>query len=108
MGCAAVIGLTVTGCIRSRVTITSEPTWAEVYFQRKPRGVKPVTHPLTWYWYYDSRIEKEGYETVEAIERLRSPPWFILPFDIFAEIIPIPISDHRYRHYALKQLPETP
>ncbi len=101
---------TCTGCIRSRVIITSEPPDATVHFkgagEEMRRGETPVTIPFIWYWYYKVRVEKEGYEPVEAIERFRTPPWFIFPLDFFAEIIPIPFTDTRERHYVLTPLAE--
>jgi hypothetical protein len=90
------------GCIRSRVTITSEPSQAEVVWLGENRGVTPITIPFEWYWHYDIALQKEGYEKFEVIERFRTPPWFLMPLDLFAELIPIPIPDHRRRHYVLK------
>ncbi len=98
--------LVFTGCIRSRVTITSEPSGAEVVWRGKPRGATPITIPFEWYWYYDFSLEKEGYEKKELVERFRTPPWFLMPLDLFAELAPVPISDHRYRHYELKKKEE--
>ncbi len=95
------------GCIRSRVTITSEPAQAEVFFHGRPRGLTPIDIPYIWYWHHDIVVEKEGYERFETIERFRTPPWFLMPFDLFAELIPLPIPDHRYRHYVLKKAEDT-
>ena len=71
-------------------------------FQGRPRGVTPIDIPIEWYWYYDIAVEKEGCERIETIERFRSPPWFIMPLDLFAELLPIPISDSRRVHYVLE------
>ncbi len=89
------------GCIRSRVTITSDPPQAEVTWLGEPRGVTPITIPIKWYWYYDFTLEKEGYEKIDRVEYFRTPPWFLMPLDIFAEIIPIPIRDSRERHFKM-------
>ena len=101
-----------TACIRSRVRITSEPPDATVHFkgagEEMRRGETPVTIPFIWYWYYKVRVEKEGYEPVESIERFRTPPWFIFPLDFFAKIIPIPITDTRELHYTLTPVEEAP
>lgn len=105
---AVALCFSLTGCIRSRVTITSDPPQAEVTWQGDPRGVTPITIPFKYYWYYDFTLEKEGYEKMEVIERLRTPPWFLLPLDLFAEILPIPFSDHRERHYVLKKKDDSP
>lgn len=91
----------LSGCIRSRVTITSEPPGAEVVWRGTPRGPTPIEIPFDWYWYYDFRLEKEGYEPLDVVERFRTPPWFVFPLDLFAEAIPVPIPDRRKRHYVL-------
>ena len=104
--CALALGSS--GCIRSRVTITSEPPHAEVVWLGEHRGVTPITIPFEWYWHYDIALEKEGYEKFEVIERFRTPPWFLMPLDLIAELIPIPIPDHRRRHYVLKPKAEDP
>ena len=104
--CAAsllIIGcVIVTGCIRSRVHITSQPSGAEVIWRGEPYGATPVTIPFLWYWYYDVAIEKPGFQTLEATERFRTPPWFLAPMDLLMEMIPIPIPDNRKRHYVLQ------
>ena len=102
-----VLLLTSTACIRSRVSITSDPPDAEVTFLGEDRGETPVTIPIIWYWRYPIVIEKEGFETVEAEEHFRTPPWFLFPLDFFAELLPIPIPDTHRRHYVLKPQPES-
>lgn len=97
----------LTGCIRSRVHITSEPSGAEVIWRGKPYGATPVTIPYVWYWHYDVTVQKPGYEPVHAMERFRTPPWFVMPLDLFMEILPIPIPDNRYRHYELDAIEHT-
>lgn len=100
---AGLIGLSsLTGCIRSRVILTSEPSGAEVIWRGQPYGATPVTIPFIWYWYYDIALEKPGYKRLEATERFRTPPWFLMPLDVFMEIIPVPIPDTRERHYVLQ------
>ena len=93
--------LGASGCIRSRVRITSEPPDATVYFQNMERGESPISVPFIWYWYYDIEMQKEGYEPLKTQEHFRTPPWFLFPLDFFAELIPIPIPDTRRRHYVL-------
>ena len=97
----------LTGCIRSKVTISSEPAGAEVVFQGEHRGPTPIEIPIIWYWHYDVKVEKKGYESIEIIERFRTPPWFLMPLDLFMEVLPIPIPDKRERHYILKKKEST-
>ena len=105
---AVCILLAATGCIRSRVRITSEPPGATVRFQKVERGETPVTIPFIWYWYYDIDVEKAGFEPVHARERFRTPPWFLFPLDFVAELMPFPIPDTRHRHYALTPIAQQP
>lgn len=90
------------GCIRSRFVLTTEPSEAAVYFQGEYRGKTPVSIPFIWYWYYNVRVEKEGFQTVKKVEYLPPPPWFVMPLDLIGEILPIPIPDNHYRHYKLQ------
>ena len=90
------------GCIRSRVHLTSEPAGAEVIWRGDPYGATPITIPFIWYWHYDFALEKPGYEKMEVVERFRTPPWFLMPLDLLMEVIPVPIPDNRYRHYVLE------
>ena len=103
----AVLLAAETGCIRSRLKITSDPPGATVRFQKEVRGETPVIIPFTWYWHYDIELDKEGYEGMHVLEHLRTPPWFIFPLGLFAELLPVPIPDNRERHYVLVPLSET-
>lgn len=94
------------GCIRSRVKIDSEPSGAEVIWRGQPYGATPITIPINWYWYYDIALEKPGYERLETIERFRTPPWLLMPMDLIMELIPVPITDTRRRHYVMTPLTE--
>ncbi len=100
----ALLLLSATACIRSRVIIESEPPGATVKFHRELRGETPVTIPFIWYWYYEVELEKEGYEPVRTVERFRTPPWFIFPLDGVMELMPFPIYDTRKRTYQLKPI----
>lgn len=96
--------LLATGCIRPRVIITSEPSGAELIWRGKPYAATPVTIPIIWYWYYDFSLEKPGYKRLDVIERFRTPPWFVMPLDLFMEVLPIPIPDDRKYTYTLEKL----
>jgi hypothetical protein len=100
----ALLLLSTTACIRSRVIIESEPPGASVKFHRELRGETPVTIPFIWYWYYEVELEKEGYEPIRTLEYFRCPPWFLFPLDGIMELMPFPIYDTRKRTYELKPL----
>ncbi len=101
---AALIG--TTGCIRSRVFMTSTPPGAEVIWRGQPYGATPISIPFIWYWHYDYALEMPGYQRIEVVERLRTPPWFLMPLDLVMELLPIPIPDTRERHFVLEPLPD--
>jgi hypothetical protein len=105
LGVAMLMG---SGCIRSRVKITTDPPGANIRFRNVDYGKTPVEIPFVWYWYYDIGIEKEGYEKVETLEYFSPPPYAIFPLDFFSEILPVPITDTRERHYVLKPVVEKP
>ena len=96
------VTLSLTGCIRSRVVITSEPSEAEVIWRGKPYGATPIEIPFIWYWSYDFVLEKPGFRSQAVEERFRTPPWFLMPVDLLMEIIPVPFYDTRNRHYVLQ------
>ena len=93
--------LMISGCIRSRVIITSDPPEADLTFNSKYRGRTPVVIPITWYWFYDVELEKEGFEKITRKERFRAPVWFWMPLDLLMEAMPFPIYDTKYRHYVM-------
>jgi hypothetical protein len=95
------VGL-LSGCIRSRVLITSNPSSADVTFKGTYRGRTPIEIPIIWYWYYDVRLEKEGYKPLDVEERFHAPVWFYMPFDLLCEALPFPIYDTKLRHYVLQ------
>jgi hypothetical protein len=89
------------GCIRSRVIITSAPSGVDVTMNDMYRGRTPITIPFGWYWYYDFKLEKEGYQKIEARERFHTPIWCWIPMDLVMEAIPLNFHDTKHRHYAL-------
>lgn len=92
----ALVLLGASGCIRSRVHITSEPSGADVIFNEKDWGPTPVEIPIVWYWYYTIRFEKDGYQPVETEQKFRTPVWALPPLDLIAEALPFNIPDNRY------------
>jgi len=94
--------LASTGCIRSKLHLTSEPSGALVKVEGENYGRTPVAVPFIWYWYYDVELQKQGYETRRVQERMDTPPYLIIPLDFLMEIMPFPVKDNRYRHYYLE------
>ena len=97
---ALACALCLTGCIRQQVTITSDPPCAKVWINGVYRGETPVEVPYNWSWVYDVRVEKAGYETINARETF-SAPQSIPPIDVVAEATPWRNRDCQWRHYCL-------
>jgi hypothetical protein len=98
----SVVALMSTGCIRSMVRVTSDPSDARVFLNNVERGRTPIEMPIEWYWWYTIRVEKEGYEPLEKNERFYAPPWAVPPFDLIFDPLPIPIKNTYKRHYVMK------
>jgi hypothetical protein len=97
----AMLGLLMSGCIRSRMRISSSPSLADVYINDVHYGRTPVEVPFTWYWHYKVELRKEGYEPSVNMERLRAPVYFWIPFDLVFELLPFPVYDTKKFHYDL-------
>ncbi len=98
--------MTLTGCVRRTITITTDPPQARVFLNDQEIGRSEVSTDFLWYGDYDVVIRKEGYETLETNWTIK-PPWYqSIPFDFFAEVLwPGWIHDTHSQHYAM--LPAT-
>jgi len=96
----ALAALTLTGCIRRMVTITSDPP-AKLWVNGVYRGETPVEIPYHWNWFYDIKLEKPGYQTFVIRERLYAPPHHWVPFDLLVELLPVRSPEPQWRHYQL-------
>jgi hypothetical protein len=94
-GCAS-------GGIRKIATITSDPPCAKVWMNGVYRGETPVEIPYNWNWFYDFRLEKDGYEPYCIRERFYAPPQHWIPFDFLMELSPIRSQEPQWRHYVLQ------
>lgn len=93
--------LCLTGCIRKMATITSDPPGAKVWMNGVYQGQTPVEIPYNWNWFYDFKLEKEGYETYCIRERFYAPPQHWIPFDFAAEVLPVKSIEPQWRNYVL-------
>ncbi len=100
--CILAICALASGCIRSRVIVTSEPPGADVTLNGLHRGRTPIEIPFIWYWYYDFELTEEGYEPLVARERFHAPVYAAFPpLDLLSEAAPVVFRDTRRRHYTL-------
>jgi len=96
------MALGLTGAVRKVATITSEPCGAKVWINGVYRGKTPVEIPYNWNWYYDIRLEKDGYDTLQSRERFHAPVKHWIPFDFVAEVLPVRSPEPQWRHYQMQ------
>jgi hypothetical protein len=97
-------GLTA-GCVERRFVINSDPPGALVYHNGIYLGATPVDGYLTYYGKQQFRLIKEGYETLDVVQKY-PPPWYELPGIDFAteNINPFKVRDVRCFHYTMQPL----
>jgi hypothetical protein len=101
LGCLA---LAMSGCVQRQLTVTTDPPGALVYLNGQEFGRTPVTRDFTWYGTYDVTLRQEGYETRKTTGKVIAPWWQWVPFDLFAELLPL--TDRRRLHYTMKPATE--
>ncbi|MFM1822782.1 MAG: hypothetical protein RI967_1048 [Planctomycetota bacterium] len=77
------------GCVERRVSIETDPPGALVWINDVQVGRSPVGVEIVHDGVYDLRLEKEGYEPLVTPATAEGPLWDAVPFDFFAEILPI-------------------
>lgn len=87
------------------LTVQSNPPGALVYLNGQEMGRTPVQRDFTWYGTYDVAVRREGYETIKKNEPVIAPIYEWVPFDLVAELLPIPFKDRRTLTYDLKPMP---
>jgi len=102
------VALAAAGCVRSKAVITSDPPGADVHMNDIHVGRTPVEVPFTWYWYYDFKAEKEGYEATVQRERFRAPVYLWFPLDFVMELVPARITDTKRVHIEMEQERDKP
>lgn len=92
----------LTGCVRRRMTIRTNPPGAVVYVDDYQIGTTPVSTNFVHYGTRKIRIVKDGFETL-TVEQPVPAPWYqIPPIDFVSEnLVPKEIRDHRTLNYEL-------
>ena len=104
-----VCGLLFTsGCVHRSLTIRTEPPGASVYVNDDLKGLSPITYDFLWYGWYRVTLRKDGYQRLDDHKELRSPPYLWIPFDLAAELLPLPIRDAQAWSYTLTPAPVLP
>jgi len=92
------------GCVEQTMQINSDPPGALVYLNLQEVGRTPLNRDFIWYGDYDVRLRLEGYETLKTNQKVYAPAWNWVPFDLVAQLLPIPFKDNRSFTYTLKPL----
>lgn len=89
------------GCVKRNLQIKSDPPGATVYFNEKKISETPLDYDFMWYAEHKVKLVKEGYEPIERIETIKSPPQFWIPFDFILDLLPNTFWDRRELSYTL-------
>ncbi len=94
--------LALAGCgVERTLRLESDPPGALVYLNGEEVARTPADVPLAWYGKYDVAVRKEGYETLKTQRWVVAPWWQWPPFDLAAELIPLPLRDRRRLSFEL-------
>jgi PEGA domain len=97
------------GCgVQREMVFTSDPPNALVYLNGDEIGRTPVEHDFLWYGKYDVVVRKEGYVTARTTTNVEAPWWQWVPFDFFAELMPVRLRDKQLFTYSLLPGPTQP
>ena len=92
----------LSGCVRRRMTIRTNPPGAVVYVDDYQIGTTPVSTNFVHYGTRKLRIVKDGYETLTVEQPIPAPWYQIPPLDFVSEtLVPKEIRDHRTLNYQL-------
>ncbi|MFN3193357.1 MAG: PEGA domain-containing protein [Aureliella sp.] len=102
--------MVMSGCVRRRLMVRTNPPNASVFVDDKPIGQSNAATSFTYYGTRKLEIVADGYRT-ETIYRKFSPPWYqIPPLDFFFETLwPWELRDERIVDVTLvpEQIPTT-
>lgn len=97
----AVLFLCTGWVVKRNLSISSEPSGADIYFDDKLIGKSPVNFDFMWYAKHRIKIEKEGFNTLETTEMIKAPYYMWIPIDLLSDLMPFPIKDERSFSYKL-------
>ncbi len=100
---AVILLLGLSGCVRRRMTVRSNPPGAMVYIDDQQIGTTPVSTAFTYYGTRKIKLVKDQYETMTTYTKI-APPWYqIPPLDFFAEnVLGREIRDERQLDFQLQ------
>ncbi len=96
---------TLGGCLERTVTITSEPPGAIVVLNDEEIGRTPVETGFRYFGVYDVRLQREGFEPLNAEKEAVAPIWEYPGLDLLAIAAPWRVKTHLKWHFDLEPLP---
>ena len=94
--------LTLVGCVKRTMRITSDPSGALVWVNDREVGRTPVDVGFVHYGTYDVRLIKEGFEPLLTFGEAKPPLWDNVPLDLAAELMPFQLESNVRWHYVLE------
>ena len=105
------------GCVERRVTIGSDPPGALLIMNDVEVGRTPITVPYKWQGDYDLRFRLDQNVGTPEDPRVKryylhtnkktTSPWFdVVPFDLFAELLPIPFKHDEVWAFPIPEVTE--
>jgi len=96
--------VTVCGCVERKLTVTSTPPGARVYLDDQEKGLTPVTFKFNFYGHRTFTLKKEGYRIRQEVRKVKTPVYDWPGLDVFADLGPIPVKDHKSFHFKLEPI----
>lgn len=92
----------LSGCLRRRMMVRSNPPGAMVYVDNQQIGATPCSTDFVYYGTREIRLVKPGYETLTVNQPIPAPWYEIPPLDFVSEnLVPREIQDYRTLSYNL-------
>jgi PEGA domain len=91
------------GCVEQRYVVTTDPPGAIVLRNYQQIGAAPADDHFVYYGKYHFTVIKDGYETLQVDEVIKTPWYEYFPLDFVSEnLVPWKIRDVRRFHYHLE------
>ena len=101
---AALVFLSLSGCVFRRMTIQSDPPHALALVDGEEVGYTPISLDHTYYGIREIKLIKPGYETLTVMQKLQTPWYQYMPIDFFAENLwPFKTTDRHSFMYSLQK-----
>ena len=97
------IWVTLFGCVKRTVTITSQPQGALVWVNEREVGRTPLEFEFLYYGEYDVRIEGDGQEPIMTSRWPDRPIWDAPVVDLVAEMSPFRFESNPVWHFELEE-----